>query len=180
MPKGHYNRPKRAAIFPIGPSIAYIPLTKGGFSLVDWDDAVWLQQRHWSMHLCDKNGSWYALSHKDWLGKRVTRSMHADIMTINGEGLTVDHVDPSATLDNRRCNLRVATKSQQCINRRQFSNNKSGFRGVSFHKVTGRWQASIGVSKKQLYLGLYETKELAYEAYLKAAGEYHGRYSLVL
>lgn len=51
----------------------------------------------------------------------------------------------------------------------RYANNTSGFRGVSFHKRTGKWQAYISVNRKQFHIGLYDTPEEAHEAYIAAA-----------
>ena len=42
--------------------------------------------------------------------------------------------------------------------------NTSGIKGVSFNKDTGTWKAYISLRGKQLYLGLYPTKEAAAQA----------------
>jgi hypothetical protein len=33
--------------------------------------------------------------------------------------------------------------------------NKSGYRGVSFHKKTGKWSANVSIGGRQIYLGLF-------------------------
>jgi len=45
----------------------------------------------------------------------------------------------------------------------------SKFRGVSQHRLTGRWEASIWVDKKQVYLGGYDKEAKAARAYDIAA-----------
>ncbi|GJP75026.1 hypothetical protein CLOP_g5522 [Closterium sp. NIES-67] len=46
---------------------------------------------------------------------------------------------------------------------------KSRFRGVSHHRLTKRWEASLWTNKKQLYLGGYDAEEKAARAYDIAA-----------
>jgi hypothetical protein len=63
-------------------------------------------------------------------------------------------------------NIREATGSQNCANQIRRKNNKSGFKGVHWNKQAGRWQASISVSRKQIYLGLYDDPEDAHKVYV--------------
>lgn len=46
---------------------------------------------------------------------------------------------------------------------------RSGFKGVNFHKASGRWRAQIKIGGKQHYLGLFPTPELGAKAYDAAA-----------
>ena len=72
--------------------------------------------------------------------------------------LVVDHINGD-TLDNRRENLRVVTKSDNLRNRKFGPSNKSGLRGVI--KTKYGWRAKI-------HLGTFNTKEEAYAAYREA------------
>jgi hypothetical protein len=90
------------------------------------------------------------------------------------EGMEVDHVNRDK-LDNRRSNLRLCTRSQNKANTGIISTNTSGYKGVSFHK--NKWQASIRIDNKLLYLGRYDTKEEAAEAYNKKAFEQWGEFA---
>ena len=89
--------------------------------------------------------------------------------------MQVDHRDGDAT-NNRIGNLRLATNAQNSMNSRAQSNNTSGFKGVSFHKASGRWRADIRETT-QRWLGLFDTPEEAHEAYKKAAMELHGEFA---
>jgi hypothetical protein len=54
----------------------------------------------------------------------------------------IDHIN-GVRSDNRWCNLRQATRAQNTWNRRQLSGTASGVKGVSWHKGTRRWYATI-------------------------------------
>jgi len=87
----------------------------------------------------------------------------------------IDHINGDR-LDNRICNLRQVTHSQNMMNRPTQKNNKSGLKGVSLHPG-GLWRARIWVKRKEYFLGFFKTKELAFEAYCEAAKTYHGEYA---
>jgi hypothetical protein len=85
----------------------------------------------------------------------------------------IDHINEDKR-DNRITNLREATPSENHQNRSSPNkNNKSGYLGVYLHRPTGKWAASISVCRKTKYLGLFETAELASEAYLSAKRSMH-------
>lgn len=81
--------------------------------------------------------------------------------------------------DNRINNLRHASTAQNAWNVNKSHRNKSGYKGVSFHAISGKWQAHICQNKKRIYLGLFKSAESAYEAYMRAAIQYHGEYANV-
>lgn len=80
----------------------------------------------------------------------------------------VDHKNLNKS-DDRWDNLRCATRQQNMANRRALRNNKSGLKGVSWNKPTGRWLAQIQVNGKVKNLGRFLNKEAAHRAYLDAA-----------
>jgi len=88
----------------------------------------------------------------------------------------LDHINGDKR-DNRINNLREATQSQNRCNSKLQKNNTSGYKGVSYNKVSGKYMAGIQVNKKPIYLGLYDTPEQAYQAYCDAAKEHHGEYA---
>jgi len=115
---------------PTDPAIRYIPLTRGQIAIVDAWNYEWLNQWNWIAH--QKRGIYYAIrQEKDVYGKSVRIAMHREIMKAPKD-IGVDHRNSSETLDNRECNLRFANSSQQTANRRRFTNNKSGFKGVTW------------------------------------------------
>src|SRR5208337_4201723 len=98
-----------------------IPLTQGKVTIVDAADYEWLSQWHWSSKK-DSTGNHYAV--------RSKISMHRAILGLGlGDPRKVDHLDGNG-LHNWRSNLRLATNSQNQMNRRKAVNNTWGFIGV--------------------------------------------------
>jgi hypothetical protein len=74
--------------------------------------------------------------------------------------LQVDHRDTDKA-NNRIENLRLATNSQNHINKGLPVNNTSGFKGVCWDSSVGKWRASIKVNGKKKYVGVFDDVELA-------------------
>lgn len=89
---------------------------------------------------------------------------------------TVDHINLNK-LDNRISNLRLATPTENNANTAKGSRNSSGFKGVTWHKGCGKWQAAIKVGGKNHHLGLFETPELAHAAYCGASKVAFGKFA---
>jgi len=81
------------------------------------------------------------------------------------------------TGDNRWVNLRLATGSQNTGNTRKKSHNRSGYKGVSWSKIAGRWVAFIYADGRNRYLGYFDTREQAHAAYKAAADNHFGDYA---
>lgn len=84
----------------------------------------------------------------------------------------LDHINRVKT-DNRIVNLREVSQSENRQNCLKLRSNTSGYKGVTKSQVKGRWQAQITVNGRGKYLGLFDTPELAHEAYVKAAAILH-------
>jgi len=97
-------------------------------------------------------------------------------MTGNFPENFIDHINHIRD-DNRWANLRNATTSQNGSNRVKQKNNKSGYKGVRWHKTNKRWHAEIRYMNKYIHLGLYTTPQEAAEAYKKKSIELFGEFS---
>ena len=141
-----------------------IELTKGRKCLVDTEDYEVLAGYKWCV-----TGTGYV--HNRTLGR-----IHRAIMRAP-KGVLVDHINGDK-LDNRRSNLRFATKSQNNMNTK-VSRGVSKFKGVFWvkRKNGGMWKARLTVDGKGVYLGSYKTDVEAAKAYNDAACKYFGEFS---
>lgn len=105
----------------------------------------------------------------------TTLSLHRLLMGSPKNAL-VDHRNGNG-LDNRRRNLRLCTSSQNQANARVRSDNSSGYRGVTWHRKSAKWNAYISVSGKRKHLGLFVDPWDAAEAYNAAALEVFGEFA---
>lgn len=127
---------------------------------------------------------WYALKRRKgyWAcahsllpdGTKKNISLHRFLLEPD-EDHVVDHINMDP-LDNRRENIRIATRSQNQMNRRVSSNSTTGYKGVSVDSRSGKFRAAISINRKPIHLGLFPTAEEAAEAYAEASRKYHGEY----
>jgi hypothetical protein len=93
-------------------------------------------------------------------------------------GMFVDHANRDG-LDCRRINLRVCDRAKNQQNSVAQSRNASGFKGVSFHRIRNKWQATIKKDGKKRHLGYFLRPEDAAVAYDEAARMMFGEYGRV-
>ena len=120
---------------------------------------------------CIKKGGYIGLKidGKDYLAHRLAFFY----MTGSFPKDQIDHINMNSS-DNRFCNLREATHSENMCNSAVFKNNKLGIKGVCLSH--GKYQARLPINGKVKYLGWFVTKELASAAYQKAAKKLHGEF----
>jgi hypothetical protein len=148
-----------------------IPLTHGKVAMVDDQDYEILSKWKWyvtwngyaarSQHR--KRGKNKYSCKKVWMHREINKTPN---------GFITDHVNRNK-LDNRRCNLRTASKSENAINTGIPRNNKSGYKGVYWEKWSGKWRAELKINRRKHRLGRYGDLQEAIDARKKAEKLYY-------
>jgi hypothetical protein len=152
-----------------------IPLTMGKVAVIDAEDAERVTAHKWTATFNRRTGKYYAKRSVGGRGHQRTVYLHLFIMNAE-QGRQVDHKNGNG-LDNRKSNLRLATSGQNRQNEPVRSTSKSGFKGVSFSKALGKWEAQISDKGKGVRLGYFDTPEDAARAYDRKAKEIFGEFA---
>lgn len=150
---------------PDGP-IMRVPLTQGAFAVIDPADWPLVAGRNW--HLT----SGYAVSNAD---QRGAGPIYMHVMIFGGAGPNdVDHKDRDR-LNNRRANLRSATRSLNHANKPKGGRALlSRFKGVR-QLPSGRWDCRVGGD----HVGTFDTEEAAARAYDTEARARYGEFAVL-
>jgi hypothetical protein len=149
-----------------------IQLPKGLNTLVDADIRRLANALTWGV-VHSKGERIYAIHQERRGGKLTTIKLH-QFVADPPNGLIVDHKNGD-TLDNRRSNLRIATKSQNGCNARRVEGS-SKYKGVSYSKATNKWVARITKDRRTIALGYFPSELSAADAYDAATVEHHGEF----
>ena len=90
--------------------------------------------------------------------------------------LTVDHIDQNKA-NNKFCNLRLATQTQQRQNIIIYKNNTTGVRGICWREHLQRYEARIALDGKRIQLGSFKTFNEAVAARQAKELEIYGQFS---
>ncbi len=124
--------------------------------LLDDEDYYIVSDYQWSIiHESTSNTFYAKRGQNTGNGKWIVVSMHRFIMGLSyGDKTVVDHINLNG-LDNRKCNLRKCTNTDNSKNRRAWSNGSSKYLGVHFNINAGKYRAAIKINKKYIHLGTF-------------------------
>lgn len=146
------------------------------YALVDNEDFERVNAYTWSL-----NSNGYAVTNipcgyrPDGKVKFRGIKMHRFIMNLQKGDPNLDHRDLNK-LNNQKGNLRFATKGQNARNKPRHSNNKSGYKGVTIHKASGLYLATI-VFDGKTYSTYHHDKIEAALSYNAMAVRLHGEFA---
>lgn len=161
-------------------TITTIKLTQGKVAVIDQSDYALVFNYKWHYRKDKKGGYAVHSTHRPGKNPGAIR-MHRLIIGAKVDE-NVDHINGNK-LDNRRKNLRIATKSQNAVNRPKFIKNAtSKYKGVHWYRSyvkgkTPHWRAEIRFHRKAIRLGRFETEKEAAIAYNKKAVELFGKFA---
>jgi hypothetical protein len=144
------------------------------FALVDDDDFAFVSRYKW--HASKDGRYWYAKT--NWFTERGKRPISMHRMILGFPRGLIDHRNLNG-LDNRRRNLRLATKAQNAANSPGHRDRKSKHKGVCFEKFTGRWLAQLRVNGKRVLKARFDTEAEAAIAYTVAVVQHCGEFGRI-
>jgi len=153
-----------------------IELTRGLVALVDERDYERLNLFCWNALTPAKARTAYARRdvRKDENRDERCVLMHREILGLSPGDVEVDHINGNG-LDNRRRNLRICGRAENCRNSRPHKGSASKFKGVT--KDRKRWRARIRIGGRTRYLGGFRTERKAVAAYDDAATKNFGKFA---
>jgi len=151
-----------------------IDLGNGLITIIDISDWPLVSPYKWTARQSKPGAPFYAKATAVINGKKTTISMHRLILGLKpGDPRIGDHRF-GRTLDNRRSELRIATRGQNSWNSKKPVTNSTGLKGVA--QEGKMFRAVICKDKKQIHLGMFNTKKKAHRAYCDASAELHGEF----
>ena len=149
------------------PELKELKMVCGSIALVDPDIYELAKNKTWRINT---HGYPQWVSTKD--GKSISLKLHELVINVP-KGKHSDHINRNK-LDNRRCNLRIVTPSQNAMNAKIRTDGVSKYRGVHWKKEMNQWCASLGYRGKRIHLGYWEHEIDAAKAYNRGAIVHHG------
>lgn len=153
--------------------MAELVLKNGHIVLFDEVDTDFIKQYNW---FADKIGNRFYVKARlmNLNGTQRSFYLHRGIMGVTDRNVLVDHINGNP-LDNRRCNLRACSSSDNSKNRQKSVGTMFPYKGVE-PKGFG-YSARIAANGKRFCLGTFDCPIKAAKAYDSAAIFYHGEFA---
>lgn len=153
-------------------SMTKIELTQGFYSIIDSEDFSRIAKYSWCLHKNGKQGKKYAATRT----KNKYVLLHRLILDAVNSKFQVDHINGD-TLDNRKQNLRLCSRSENLRNGKKHIDSKSKYKGVIYNKLNKNYRARICKDYKIIEIGSFKTEKGAAKAYDKKAIELFGSFA---
>lgn len=154
-----------------GFGIGYISKDKEFY--FDLEDYEKISKYSWNM-----NAYGYIVSYSEYEESKKILWLHNIIMdkNIGDKKIEVDHINHQRN-DNRKENLRLASRPENTRNSSIRKNNTSGFIGITFDKKNNKWVAQITIDGKNKKIGRYYNLFDAVAARLVAEKKFFGEFA---
>lgn len=106
-----------------------------------------------------------------------TKSLSRMVLRYDGP-LEVDHINRDKS-DNRACNLRLSSRSENAANKNKIKNTSSRYIGVSWNRKSSVWQSKIGFKRKKIWIGSFDSEHEAARMYNLKAIELFGDFASI-
>ena len=144
--------------FTINGDTAVGHLADGTELMIDTEDISLVEKHHWYI-----NGNGY-MFRRDAKTREPFRINRVILGLTSDDDRVVDHLNHNK-LDNRKCNMRIVTQSENCMNNIQRCSNTSGYTGVRISENGNTFTAQIeqsGICYELLKTHSIEDAALAY------------------
>lgn len=126
-----------------------------GYALVDEADASWLNNFRWFLATTG-----YAVRNTTVKGKPTMVAMHRVLLgLVPGEVWEADHINGDR-LDNRRANLRLATRLLNAANTHG-RRGSSKYPSVHWHPKNRKWIVTLSYNNRSKYIGSFADEDEA-------------------
>lgn len=149
-----------------------VPVNPGRIALVDPLDADRVLERSWQLQRSRSYDVPVTTITVDSTRRPVIMSRFV-LGCSDGDGLVIDHINRNPS-DNRRSNLRFATRRENQGNLRSSNMSRGEYKGVRRARES-TWEARLA----HRYIGSFRSPEEAARAYDAAARDYFGPFALV-
>lgn len=130
---------------------------------------------NWSIH--KGRNSFYLFRNTNIKNKKSSIQFHRELLGVTSKNQVVDHINGNG-LDNRFSNIRVCSQMENTRNcRKHIKKTHSKYKGVTYRKSRGKYQAQIKVNYKYIYLGCFYNENDAARAYNSAALKHFGSFA---